>query len=126
MKKSAIREPERRAIERCPHRTPCILELDGASHPAIILDVSGRGLFVQTTAPLPEGSRLRLVLNPPGAPPIGVALKIIRRRSADRSGMAGGLPDPGVEGTAAPERCFQLVLGWAEAGASVADRLNDP
>lgn len=53
---------DKRTNDRKRQRIPCEIHADDRRHSGIVLDVSPTGLFVQTTALFPPGTRLRIVL----------------------------------------------------------------
>ncbi|MCG8590390.1 MAG: PilZ domain-containing protein [Proteobacteria bacterium] len=99
---------ERRRFARCKHRVPCILHAGGESHRGFVIDLSARGMFLQTNASVPEGSSLRLELQPRDEK-IEVLATVARRRKPHRSAFPVMVAGIGLEIGSAPESYYQLV-----------------
>jgi hypothetical protein len=111
---------EKRGLSRVKKRLPCELEVDGVTHTGLVLDVSARGLFVQTAATPGPGTSLTVRLHPPGGRAIVVQGRVARRRMVPRrlaSLASGGI---GLRVESAPEEFFQLLAGARPAPAPAA------
>jgi len=101
---------DRRKFDRAKLRVPCDVKIDGKEHKGFALDLSARGLFVQTTATARAGTEVRVRLRDPEHEPIELITKVARIRSSHRAVtvvQAGGL---GLEVQSAPEGYFRMVL----------------
>jgi len=88
----------------------CEIESDGSRHTGIVLDVSPRGLFVQTDATPPLDGTVRLRLRLDGEA-LDLEARVARKRVVPRqlaSVTAGGL---GFRIDSAPEEYFRLFSG---------------
>lgn len=74
----------RRGEERRKQRLTCELVIDGRPHAGIVLDVSRRGLFVQTGATPAPGDRLRLRLPAPDGGWDELEARVVRKRVVPR------------------------------------------
>jgi hypothetical protein len=111
---------EKRTLARVKKRLPCELVVEGVTHTGLVLDVSPRGLFVQTAATPAPGTSLTVRLHPPSGRAIVVQGRVARRRMVPRrlaSLASGGI---GVRVESAPEEFFQLLTGARPAAASAA------
>jgi hypothetical protein len=98
---------ERRKGERLRRRVTCEIESAGSRHRGIVLDVSPRGLFVQTDATPPLDGTVRLRLRVDGEV-LDLEARVARKRVVPRqlaSVTAGGL---GFRIDSAPEQYFRL------------------
>jgi hypothetical protein len=118
--------PKKRA-ERIRRRVTCELQLDGRSYRGIVLDLSETGVFVQTEATPPPGTRLRIKLHASGGIEFEVDASVARRQVAPpqlASVVRGGL---GLRVEEPPPAYFKLIGmeppkggGRARAGSGTA------
>lgn len=106
---NAKAEGERRTFARVPYRIPCTFTHEGARLGGIVTDVAARGIFVESSHRLPEGTELRMVLRDPrGA--YEVMGRVVREKRSHRSArqvVAGGFS---VHLHTIPEPFFQLLV----------------
>ncbi len=88
----------------------CELRIQGESHKGFVLDLSARGLFVQTVATPPKGTEVRLKLYDHGDTPMELVARVARLRSSHRSLAAVEARGLGLQIESAPEAYFALVL----------------
>ena len=103
-------EPDKRKFRREAHRVPCELRIGGRDHRGFVLDISARGLFVQTKATAPDGTEVQLVLRGPDRDPIHLTATVARIKASHRAVAVvktGGL---GLRVDSAPEDFFKLVM----------------
>ncbi len=114
---------QKRKFEREARRIPCELRCEGTDYTGFILDISARGIFVQTTATPADDCQVRLRLRGLEDTEIEVVTRVARRRNTHRSLAAleaGGL---GLRLESAPEEYFRFVLAM-QAGPG--DRVDAP
>lgn len=120
---------EKRRQQRSRRRITCELVIDGKHHPAIVRDVSRRGLFVQTRARPELNSAIGLVFPAEGdRPEIRVEAGVARERAVPaglESEVPGGI---GLEVLDAPAAYHELVAeaGLAPAGSGPAAASGPP
>jgi hypothetical protein len=87
--------PERRRDERQKRRLTCRVDHEDQSFRGIVLDISPAGLFIQTTSPIPPGSRVVVELPSQGnEKAFEVRARVARRRRVPQrlgSSMPAGL-----------------------------------
>jgi len=94
---------------RSKKRIPCEVKSGHHRHSGMILDVSASGLFIQTSAAHPPGTRVSVDLNLPGRGQLVLQGSVARRKMVParlRSVESGGI---GVRLDYAPEEFFQLI-----------------
>lgn len=101
---------DRRVYKRFRHRLSCDLHLDGTDHKGFLVEVSARGLFVETRATADEGTAVSVRLRPSNGEPVEVLGRIARVRKAHRAVKVVRTPGLGIEVTAADEPFFALVM----------------
>jgi hypothetical protein len=100
---------ERRLFARVPYRIPCTFTHEGAKLGGIVTDVSARGVFVESSHRLPQGTELRMQLRDPRGT-YEVSGHVVREKRSHRSArqvMAGGFS---VRLATIPEPFFQLLV----------------
>ncbi len=101
---------------RFKKRVPCRVTVGGSSTSAMVLNVSRRGLFVQTGAPGRPGESVRVHLNPAQLPqPIEIDAQVVWRRTVAshlRTLAKGGM---GLAIRNAPPSYFGLVMDPSSA-----------
>ena len=118
---------ERRCGQRFQLNLPLTIHVDGKAVPGFTQDVSSRGLFLFTEAPLAEGSIVELTFTMPSEITLGESMRVRgrgrvlradRSQSGPRNGVAVQLDSyqylPAVEGDATPELARVSV---SDAGA---------
>ena len=88
----------------------CELRMQGESFKGFVLDLSARGLFVQTGATPPEGTEVRVKLYDHGDSAMELIARVARLRSSHRSLAAVEARGLGLRIESAPEAYFALVL----------------
>jgi hypothetical protein len=94
---------------RTKKRIPCEVKSGQTRHAGMILDMSASGLFIQTSAAHPPGTRVSLDLNLPNGGQLVLQGSVARRKMVParlRSVETGGI---GVRLDYAPEEFFQLI-----------------
>lgn len=102
-------------------RVPCRLQVTGASHAGMVLNVSRGGLFVQTTAGADPGEAVHLELAPGDAEPLALDARVVWRRVVAphlRTVSTGGM---GLAIQYASAAWFGFVAGLA--GSAVPDEV---
>ncbi len=88
---------------------------EGVAHPAVITQLSHRGAFVETDAPMPAGARVTLEFLLPGAPsPIAVETTVMGRPEA---GQVSGLGKPKPQGGVAVQFTDVSLAGLSQISA---------
>lgn len=90
---AASSRSEKRSSARRRQRIPCEIHHEDRQHTGIVLDVSPSGLFIQMTAILPPGSRVRVALKEtPASPALEVLAVVARGRRVPQplAHLAGG------------------------------------
>jgi len=117
--------PERRRDERQKRRLTCRVDHEDQSFRGIVLDISPAGLFIQTTSPIPPGSRVVVELPSQGSEKaFEVQARVARRRRVPQrlaSLMPAGL---GLRVLDPPPAYARLVR--REDAAEKADRDSEP
>jgi hypothetical protein len=106
----------KKRADRIRRRVTCELQLDGRSYRGIVLDLSETGVFVQTEATPPPGTRVRLRLHTAGGVEFVVEATVARRQVAPpqlASVVRGGL---GLRVEDPPTAYFKLIGMEAAAG----------
>jgi len=101
------------ADPRFRKRVPCRLEVTGSSHSGMVLNVSRRGLFVQTTAGASPGDAVHLDLSVGAAVALPVDARVVWRRVVAphlRTVSTGGM---GLHIQYADDAYFGFVAGLA-------------
>jgi Tfp pilus assembly protein PilZ len=94
-------------------RLPCRLQVTGSAHSGMVLNVSRRGLFVQTTAGASPGDAVHLDLALEGAETLGIDARVVWRRVVAphlRTVSTGGM---GLHIQYASDAYFGFVAGLA-------------
>ncbi len=95
-------------FSRFRHRVVCDLIVAGASHRAIVTDVSASGLYVRTQEKAAPGSALRLVLHEDEGL-FELDAQVVREHRLSQHHATGIPSGLGVRIVAAPEAYFQLL-----------------
>jgi hypothetical protein len=105
----------KRGAARTKKRLTCALVIDGARLPAIVLDLSASGFFVQTSANPPPGSEIGLEIDVPGEKQrLALTVRVVRRKVVPprlKSVVHAGL---GLQILNAPEAYFSFVAQLQE------------
>lgn len=100
------------AERRIKKRVPCRFSVGGARHSGMVLNVSRRGLFLQTSVGARPGDDIELALSPPNdAGGIPLRARVVWNRSVSsrlRSVTTGGL---GLRIENAPETWYRFLAG---------------
>ena len=100
---------ENRGFPREKLRVVCDLLINGATHSGFVLDVSAKGLFVQTRATVPDDCEIEIRLRDLGPTPIVLRARVARRSVAHRATASVETGGVGLEIVAAGED-FYLAL----------------
>jgi len=101
------------ADPRFKKRLPCRLHVTGSAHSGMVLNLSRRGLFVQTTAGASPGDAVHLDLALDGAESLGIDARVVWRRVVAphlRTVSTGGM---GLHIQYASDAYFGFVAGLA-------------
>jgi len=106
---------EKRAFPREKIRALCRFDLDGEEQTGFLLNLSPRGLFLQTRVHLPAGTEVAIRIRDLADAPIEVRARVVHRAGSHRATSSvetGGL---GFEIVNAPESLYAVLY---ELGAS--------
>lgn len=104
------------AEPRFKKRVPCAVRIAGRRHSGIVLNVSRRGLYVQSSATAPPGASVAVELTPSGRTAIELEALVVWKRvvpSRLRGVAHGGV---GLQIQRASEAWYQFFLGVAATG----------
>ena len=87
---------ERRCGQRFQLHLPLTIHIDGRSVPGFTQDVSSRGLFLYTEAPLAEGTVVELTFTMPSEITLGESMRVRGRGRVLRANPSQGAPRTGV------------------------------
>lgn len=104
--KPSARQPQ--TFERYRYRVTCDLVVEGASHGAIVTDLSASGLYIRTHHKFGPGKPIRLVLHEADGE-LELDARIVREHSMTRNNATGIPNGLGVRITMAPEAYFHLL-----------------
>lgn len=97
-------------LERTRKRLSCALTIEQRHYSGIVLDLSGSGLFIQTTAPAEPGTGLRIELAVPGqAEPLPIHARVARRKVVPPRLVTVAQGGLGVRIEQAPEAYYALI-----------------
>lgn len=100
---------EKRAFPREKVRALCRFELDGQENSGFLLNLSPRGLFLQTRLQLPAGTELVIKIRDLGDEPIEVLARVVHRSGSHRATSAVETGGVGMEILNAPEALYRLL-----------------
>ncbi|HKJ25600.1 MAG TPA: PilZ domain-containing protein [Myxococcota bacterium] len=106
---------EKRVFPRERVRAMCRFELDGETHTGFLLNLSPRGLFLQTRLRIAPGTELAVRIRDLGEAPIDVLVRVVHRRGAHRATSAVETGGMGMEILNAPESLYRVLY---ELGSS--------
>ena len=109
MAKRVSTEAERRLFSRLPHRVACEFTFEGRKCAGIVTDVSARGIFVETTARIPNGTELRFVLRGPRGS-LELVGRVTRERRSHRDARQVVATGFGIALDVIPEAFFGLLV----------------
>jgi hypothetical protein len=113
----------RRREPRLKKRLACALFIKGARQHGIILDVSSRGLFVQTSAKPAPGETVRIELTLPGqARPTQLEATVARVRTVPPALLTVAQGGIGLELKHPPEEYFLFVGKVAHVGEAAPEK----
>lgn len=104
---------EKRAFPREKVRALCRFEVDGEVHSGFLLNLSPRGLFLQTRLKLAAGTELAVKIRDLGDEPIEVLARVVHLRSAHRATSSVETGGVGMEILNAPESLYRVLLTLA-------------
>ncbi len=99
-----------RQFQRVKHRVGCEYGVQGEVHQGITLDLSARGVFIQSSIQPEEGEEIELVLREPGFAEILLRGRVAHVQLSHRSVIAAAAGGFGVQLEAARENFFQLLV----------------
>jgi hypothetical protein len=118
---------DRRQAERFKKRIPCEIQVKGQWQPALVLDLSWNGLFVQTRSPVDPGTRVDVRLRLPGrSETLELAAVVARARRVPvrlASVAHGGL---GLQIGTAPNAYYEYVAEFSKEQAGPAPPTPQP
>ena len=97
-----------RGMERSKRRMPCRVHADGRVHNGIVLDLSGSGLFIQTSAKLTPGTRIDIDLSL-DADSARMHVEVVRRRQVPAQLLTVAQGGVGVRIISAPEGYYRFL-----------------
>ena len=100
---------EKRTFPREKVRALCRFETDGEIHSGFLLNLSPRGLFLQTRLRLPAGTELVLKIRDLGDERIEVLARVVHRTGSHRATSPVETGGMGFEIVNAPEALYQLL-----------------
>jgi hypothetical protein len=110
-----------RALERSKRRMPCRVHVEGRQHNGIVLDLSGSGLFIQTSAKLPPGVHVRIDLGLPDGE-AAMTVEVVRRKQVPAQLLAVAHGGIGVRILSAPEAYYRFLQDVQERERQMAVR----
>ncbi len=87
---------------------PCRVHSEGRQHNGIVLDLSGSGLFIQTSAKLPPGMHVRIDLSLPGGE-TSMTVEVVRRKQVPAQLLTVAHGGIGVRILSAPETYYRFL-----------------
>jgi hypothetical protein len=103
---------ERRRSRRIKKRTPCEIRVTEQWQPALVLDVSSNGLFVQTRIPIDPGTEVAVRLRLPGhSETIELRTAVARTRRTPARLASVTSAGVGLEIRAAPNAYYEFLAG---------------
>jgi hypothetical protein len=95
-------------MERSKRRMPCRVHADGRVHNGIVLDLSGSGLFIQTSAKLTPGTRIDIDLSL-DANSARMQVEVVRRKQVPAQLLTVAQGGVGVRIISAPEPYYRFL-----------------
>jgi len=92
---------------------PCRVHAEGRQHNGIVLDLSGSGLFIQTSAKLPPGVQVRIDLSLPDAE-VPLNVEVVRRKQVPPQLLTVAHGGIGVRILSAPETYYRFLQDMQE------------
>jgi hypothetical protein len=103
-------DKEKRAFPREKVRALCHFEVDGEIHSGFLLNLSPRGMFLQTRLKLTAGTELTVKIRDLGDEPIELLARVVHLKSAHRATSAVETGGVGMQILNAPESLYRLLL----------------
>jgi hypothetical protein len=97
-----------RALDRSKRRMPCRVHAEGRQHNGIVLDLSGSGLFIQTSAKLPPGAHVQIDLSLPEGEAT-MTVEVVRRKQVPAQLLTVAHGGIGVRILSAPEAYYRFL-----------------
>lgn len=97
-----------RVLERSKRRMPCRVHAEGRQHNGIVLDLSGSGLFIQTSAKLPPGVHVQIDLGLPEGEAT-MTVEVVRRKQVPAQLLTVAHGGIGVRILSAPEAYYRFL-----------------
>ena len=97
---------------RVPKRLPCDVKIAGLRHTGLVLNVSPRGLFVQTSAEAKPGSEISIDLTPPKQrESVELRATVVWKRTVPRQMLTAARGGMGLRILDAPEDYYTFLFG---------------
>ncbi|HXK26299.1 MAG TPA: PilZ domain-containing protein [Myxococcota bacterium] len=114
-----------RVLERSKRRMTCRVHVDGRQHNGIVLDLSGSGLFIQTSAKLAPGSRVDIDLSLPDDN-ARMQIEVVRRKQVPAQLLTVAQGGLGVRILSAPEGYYRFLHELQEKERELEGRAAAP
>jgi hypothetical protein len=100
-------------MERSKRRMPCSVHVDGRQHNGIVLDLSGSGLFIQTSAKLTSGQRVDIDVSLDDVR-ARMTIEVVRRKQVPAQLLTVAQGGVGVRIITAPEAYYRFLQDLQE------------
>lgn len=100
---------EKRSFPRERVRASCRFELDGSMHTGFLLNLSPRGMFLQTRLKVPAGTEIVIRIDDLADEPIQVLARVVHRTGAHRATASVETGGIGLEILNAPETLYHIL-----------------
>jgi PilZ domain-containing protein len=114
-----------RVLERSKRRMTCRVHVDGRQHNGIVLDLSGSGLFIQTSAKLAPGVRVDIDLSLPDGD-ARMQIEVVRRKQVPAQLLTVAQGGIGVRILSAPEGYYRFLQELQEKERELEGRSAAP
>jgi hypothetical protein len=104
-----IPRKEKRAFAREKLRAPCEFSATGETGTGFLLNISPRGMFLQTRTRMPPGTELEIRVRDLGPEPFTLHARVVHRTNAHRATSPVETGGMGLELTSAPEAFYQVL-----------------
>jgi hypothetical protein len=100
---------EKRVFPREKLRAPCDFTGGGESGSGFLLNISPRGMFLQTRTRVPPGTELQIHVRDLGPTPFTLLARVVHRTNAHRATSPVETGGMGLEIVSAPEDFYQVL-----------------